>query len=382
LVGAGVSSAHFLATLSPEKVLKELPMKVWRIAVLLTILVTASVLAAPLAESEGPTESNEGARLESALEHALANPQELASVRIEADGRLAPGLHFLTLYGRGIGFWNRERQFELSERKVKNAIQIILRRHLCRLPEHIGGEEEPEDERHPRPLDRRNGKAPRFLLRALIVTAGSQSRTIVQETEVPEAKPLVDGLSELAALCRKPAAKGRTATSLEDGLTLVAQGKLAPEALTISVNAPELRSLKNNSGQGWTLRIEHGRIHTQSQELGKGYVTLTDRPMEPNAIRRLAKELLNANAVALPNQVSTPGYLHLRIGVLSHSIQVMARTFAGTPTPESRQATKTFASVRALLRSSWKESTERSKAAEREMHPEGEAPVKPDATGT
>lgn len=338
-------------------------MTLWKTFALLTVLIA---LAPPLPAAEPMTQAKEGAGLEAALHRALTNPAERAAFRIEASGQLAQDLHFLTLYGRGVGFWNKERQFQLDPSQVKKSIRVILDHHLCRLPETIGGEEEAPEIIRGRPAPpHKRGDAPRYLLRTLTVTVGERSRTIVQEADVPEAKPLEKGLAELASLCRGPAAKGVTAHDLANGLALVASGKLAPEALILSVNAPQLRSLKDNTGQGWILRIEHGRIVAQSQALGSGYLTIVDRPLEPREIQKLAKELLTAGVASLPAQVNTPGYLHLNLRVLGNAIQVMARTYAGTPSPEAANSVSTFASIRNLLRSTWKREAELGEASSR-----------------
>jgi hypothetical protein len=232
----------------------------------------------------------------------------------------------------------------------------VLDHHLCTLPEEIGGEEEEGEaaEHTSRPPRRRDhapdGANPQILLRTVTITFGNLSRTVIQEAEIPEAVPLEKGLAELAALCRKPAAGGLTVHSLKEGLLLVAKGKVAPEALHLLVNAPQLRSFEDNSGQGWILRIEHGRVVAQSHDLKRGYRTLADRAMKPAEIRALARKLLAAHVETLPRQVNVPGYLDLRIDVLSNVGQVMARTYAGTPEPK---AVTTFNAVRKLLHSTW-----------------------------
>jgi len=329
-------------------------MSPWKAAVLLIVLTAIPVAStAP----EKPKEPGEGVRLEAALKHALANPGERSGIRIEASGHLGPDLHFLTLYGRGVGFWNRERQFQLDSSQVEQAIRIVLKHHLCRLPENIGGEEEePVIEERPGPPHKRGGN-PRFLVRILTITVDGLSKTITQEGATPEGIPLEHGLAELASLCRKPAEQGIGAHSLKEGLSLLAQGKLAPEALILSVNAPQLRSLKDNTDQGWILRIEHGRVLAQSHTLGAGYVTITDRPMDAREARELAKQLLAAGITTLPGQVNTPGYLHIQLRVLSDTTQVMARTYSRKPTPQAAKAAQTFSSIRNLLRSVWERET-------------------------
>ena len=198
-------------------------MSLWKHVTTIAVLVTLPTLAMAL-ETPKKEEPAESARLESFFQRALEHPGMLRAIRIEASGHVAEDVHFLTLYGRGVGFWNRERQFTLTPEQVKKAIAIVLKHHLCLLPDDIGGEEEePAFEKQPGPPHKR-GANPRFLLRTLVLTAGNLSKTVTQEAEIPEAAPLEKGLAELAALCRKPAAHGVTAKDLEEGLALVAKG--------------------------------------------------------------------------------------------------------------------------------------------------------------
>ncbi|HHQ48062.1 MAG TPA: hypothetical protein ENK19_04165 [Acidobacteria bacterium] len=328
------------------------------------VLITALAALPAMAHAAGtPEHEHRPSKLEAALEHALATGSKLSALRIEAGGKVARDVRQLTIYGRGLGIWNRERQFELDPAEVKRAIRIVLDHHLCTLPDEIGGEEEGEeeheiDEEKERPPHRRErseaGANPISLLRTLTITFGDLSKTVIQEAPVPEAAPLEKGLAELAELCRKPAVRGRTAHSLKEGLTLLAKGTLAPETLTLTVNAPRLRSLKDNSSQGWILRIEHGRIFAQSHDLKMGYRTLANRRLDPEEVRTLAKDLLAQHVETLPRQINVPGYLDLRIDVLSNRTQILARTYAGTPGPEAVQAAKRYAAVRNVLRSLWK----------------------------
>ncbi len=293
------------------------------------------------------------------LERAVASPGEWSSVRIEADGRLADDVRKLTVYGRGIGIWNGERQFELTAKETKAVLRLLVERKFADLPELLGGEEEEaRDEAgiRERPLDPpppggKKAEAPRYLLRTLSVTVGDVTRTVIQEAEVPEAAPFEKLLADLVELCRKPAANGIGALDLASGLRMVADGKLAPETLSLLVNAPQLRSLPSQEGQGWILEVRHARLSDATQALGRGVVHRTHRGMQPEEIRELARKLLDAGASSLPARIHTTGYTHLTIQVLNHKVNVMARTYAGTPDAAAKKAAARFARVRAILHS-------------------------------
>ncbi len=326
-----------------------------RLRIVLPVIVLILAAAGPMCTAAEPGNGEFG----KLLERAVASPGEWSTVRIEADGRLADGVRKLTVYGRGIGIWNGERQFELGTTRTGAVLRLLVERKFADLPELLGGEEEEaRDEAgiRERPLDPpppggKKAEAPRYLLRTLSVTVGDVTRTVIQEAQVPEAAPFEKLLADLVELCRKPAADGVGAPDLASGLRMVAEGKLAPETLAILVNAPQLRSLPSQEGQGWILDLRHGELSDATQTLGRGVVHRTHRRMSPEEIRELARKLLDAGAPSLPARIHTSGYTHLTIQVLNHKVSVMARTYAGTPDAAAKKAAARFARVRAILHS-------------------------------
>jgi hypothetical protein len=155
--------------------------------------------------------------------------------------------------------------------------------------------------------------------------------------------------SKLVALCRELAAAGVGAENLADGLNKVAKGTLGPETLRISVNAPQMKSLESQTGQGWLLDIRHGRLTLTSNILNEGLRPIKERSLTDREGEELAKKLLEKGAAQLPPRINTTGYTHLTVTVLDQEVRTMARTFAGTPNDEEKAAAKTFAGVREEL---------------------------------
>ncbi len=313
--------------------------------VLTAVMAIAVSVPCPAAKDEAP---GFGTR----LERAVSNPTEWPTIRVEASGRLAKDVHSLTVYGRGIGIWNGERQFTLKDEELGEILELLVKGGVADMPELIGGEEEDDEgDGHEKPLDRHppRGEAPRYLLRTLTVTVGDSSRTVIQEAEVPEARPFVTLLSRLVELCRKPAAGGVVAPDLATGLKMVAEGTLAPETLTVFVNAPQLRSLPSQEGQGWILDIRHGWLEDATQVLGRGVVHKRKVRMAPEDVRKLAASLLKAGAASLPARINTPGYTQLTVKVLDQKVSVMARTYAVQPDAAAKKEAETFARVRRIL---------------------------------
>ncbi len=312
--------------------------------VLTAVMAIAVSVPCPAAKDEAP---GFGTR----LERAVSNPTEWNTIRVEASGRLARDIHSLTVYGRGVGIWNGERQFTLKDEELGEILELLVKGGFADMPELIGGEEEDEGDGHEKPLDRHppRGEAPRYLLRTLTVTVGDLSRTVIQEAEVPEARPFVTLLSRLVELCRKPAAGGVGAPDLATGLKMVAEGTLAPETLTVFVNAPQLRSLPSQEGQGWILNLQHAELEDATQVLGRGVVHKRKVRMAPEDVRKLAARLLEAGTASLPPRINTSGYTQLTVKVLDQKVSVMARTYAVRPDAAAKKEAETFARVRRIL---------------------------------
>ncbi len=76
-----------------------------------------------------------------AVKKALKNARKSADarglLRIGIEGQLAPGLSRLEIYGRGVGIWNDERQFELEDKAVKQAIDYLINADFAAMPDRF-----------------------------------------------------------------------------------------------------------------------------------------------------------------------------------------------------------------------------------------------------
>jgi len=303
--------------------------------VILTVVVAC---AQPFLVAASGAADPPAASLEKSLEEMRKDTEARNALRIVVEGRLGHGLTRLTIYGRGIGIWNGEHQFALKSKQVREAIDLLIEAKFTGMPQRFAFKDE-KDER-PMPIE---------LVRVVTVTNGRVSKTVLQDDRGPLSKSFESLVENLVALCREPAVEGISASSLEDGLEKIAKGQLAPETLVINLNAPELRYLESQEGQGWMLTLQHATLSLRSQVLDKGVQELGERVLPSREIENLAGALLDAGVSELPPQVNTSGYAQLTIRVLDQQVRTMAREYATEPDDQAKNAAKSFAKIRSTL---------------------------------
>jgi len=293
--------------------------------------------AADVAAQPEPSPEPSPAAVKKALKDARKSADARRLLRIGIEGQLATDLTRLDIYGRGVGIWNDERQFKLEDKGVREAIDLLLKADFAAMPDRFafaGGDER---------------EKPVQLIRVITVDVGGLSKTVTQDSKGPISAPFEKLNAQLVALCREPSQSGIGASSLEDGLRKVADGTLIPEALRISVNAPQLRSLASQTGQGWLMTLRQGTLTLQSHVLDRGYETVVDRPITTDEARALARVLLDDDVYELPSNVNTKGHTQLTVEVLNHGIDVMARAFASPKGDAATTAEQAFGAVRKAL---------------------------------
>jgi len=288
------------------------------------ILVATALLVAaqPAHAAAGKTtkpEANRPSKIAVALEMAIDHPERFPDLRIEVEGFLDAGARSLTVYGRGFGVWNRARQIKLSGKQVRKCLKILKKSGFLSMPERIVGSKPPGEVTQ--------------LLRSVTLVIGEHRHKVEQDNKAPESQPFREMVAAIVAVCRPSAEKGVTATDLTDGLRKIADGALAPELLEISANAPELRSLPDQAGQGWLVQLRHGALAFTPHSLANGYGAPTRRALTESAVRDLARLLIREKVSSWPGNLNLPGYLQLSVRVLDRHVDIMARRFAGRPAP-------------------------------------------------
>ncbi|RMF83408.1 MAG: hypothetical protein D6739_07250 [Nitrospirae bacterium] len=306
-------------------------MRRWTLALATLALTAGWAAAARAAERAFP--APEAKALEARLRAALEDPATLRRVRIEAEGAVSRDTAGLTLYGSGVGIWNRTTQFRVRPEVVRAAVRALVEARFTHMPEGL----------------ELGADSPVQIVRSLSVAVGDTSWTVVQRRKARERKELTALLDRLAGLCRRAAQQGLAPLGLEDALARLARGELAPEVLRLNANAPRVRGAEGPHPQGWRLEARHGEVTAWRQEPGRGWTRAARRPLTAGETRRLAGALAGARFWDLPASIHWPGYCHVSLEILGHRHAVLGRTFAGPMVERTREAAKRFAPlVRAL----------------------------------
>ncbi len=293
-----------------------------------------------------PHPTHRQAKLAAALERSIAQPATYRHLRIDIRGFLGKGLRSLSVYGRGFAVWNREREIGLTEDQIRSCLKVLERYHFTSMPERAHSKEPTRDRETDEEQAAHNVTQ---LIRSVTLTIADLTHTVDQFNQAPESARFKELVDALVAICR-PAAKktGLTATDLHDGLVKISNGTLAPELLHVSIEAPELRSLTTQDGQGWTLSLANSELIARRWTLREGPGKSVRRWLTDDTIRSLARVLSSSHAASLPGNLNLPGYLQLSITVLNRHRSIMARRYATIrkPTPK---VLHDFMSIRAAF---------------------------------
>jgi len=307
-------------------------MRRWTLA--LTMLAALGGVATTARAAERAFPAPEAQALEARLEAALEDPATLRLVRIEAECAVSRDSGGLTLYGSGVGIWNRKTQFRVRPATVREAVRILIEARFTHMPEGLEA----------------GADSPIQIVRSLSVTVGDVTWTVVQRQRARERKELTALLARLAGLCREPARRGITPTDLEDALSRLARGELAPEVLRLDVNAPRVRGSEGPHPQGWRLDARHGTIAAWRQDPERGWIRVATHALGAAEARRLADTLASARFWELPASLHWQGYCHVTLELLGHRHAVLGRTFAGPIVERTREAARRFAPLVKALR--------------------------------
>ena len=289
------------------------------------------------------------AKMEAALLTSIGKPATYRCLRIDIRGFLGKELRSLSVYGRGFGVWNRERQFDLSTEQIRSCLKALERFHFTSMPDRIGsGKPEGSASHHKERRMEHHGENVTQLIRSVTLTVAGMTKTVEQDNKAPESEAFRKMVAAIVAICRPAAAKGVTAKNLHDGLAKIAAGTLRPELLRVIVNAPELRSLRSQEGQGWKLKIGYARLTAQKWTLQKGPGAPAQKWLSDQEIRSLAQILATSHAASLPGNLNLSGYLQFSVSVLNRNRTIMARRYATRPAPSSSDL-EAFTTIRTAL---------------------------------
>jgi hypothetical protein len=269
--------------------------------------------------------SSTGLPLERALREAVRHPAARRDLVIDTECRTTEGHRAVRVYGTGVGIWENRAQFDVDQDRVTRLLEALERHRFLQLRESYGGRTRP-----PRDGDK---QAPRLTC-AVRLALGGHERSVMQ-LQGGEQSPALEALAlEIIALGATLGPTGITASSASDGLSKIAGGQLAPEALTL------VGHFKPRLGAGWLIELRDGRIRSQVFEAPVGYHPPRILDDARDAVRALAHGLMESGVIALPPRIGLADYTELRTQVLDKAAELHARPFAGLPepSPQAREA--------------------------------------------
>lgn len=261
------------------------------------------------------------------VSHALDTALERRSwedLRIESECQDDTGrLRSVTLFGSGVGIWNRERQFSLSRERLLGLLEKVRGAGFGSMREIHGGKDDP-------------GPAPaawglEMICRVRLALDGVEKQSY-QLSEGRQDAGLKNLAEQILVVGEELGPSGLAAASLEDGLARIARGELASEALTLQLQRqPDDPSSREG---GWILRVEHGKAQISFHDLETGWTDPRQVRLSRDQAATLAGRLAAAHPEDLPGNLYSSWYEDLEIRVLNRKKTLQARRFANL-TPET-----------------------------------------------
>ncbi len=248
-----------------------------------------------------------------ALEARLEGRAGLGDVRLDVFWSGAGRATTARVFGDGVGVWQGEAQFELPKARVLEILELLRKARFGSMPDRFGEDEEGEKDKGPRLRGR------------LVVRAGAARKTTVQLVNGDQSKAFAKLVEKILRICEGPAQTGVRATSLDDGLRLVAAGRLSPRVLEAAVQ----RRPDPPGTPGWTLRIEGRDARLERSEAGRPPAPGPARALSEEEFHDLATLLAGAEPATLPQSLYAESYTDLTLQVMRYTRTVAGRKFRG-----------------------------------------------------
>ncbi|HEV8580937.1 MAG TPA: hypothetical protein VGX68_17865 [Thermoanaerobaculia bacterium] len=280
--------------------------------VFLALAVTSCAEAPRPAAAAASPAGDESAAFERALGQALKR-QAWSDLRIDTECRTEDGYRSATVFGSGVGVWNRERQAVLPRDRVLSLLRELAAAGFPRMPETYG---EAGDEAE--------------LICSVRLDLEGSVKQVHQLATGPQSRVLMGLARRILAAAEEAGRGGPQAASLGEGLGKIARGELAPELLLLHILR---QSETSGSAAGWELGIEGGKATLQRLPMAEDEAARTVH-LGAAELAELAGQLAAARLEELPANLWAPEYTDFEVRVLNRHRSLQARQFAGL-TPET-----------------------------------------------
>ena len=288
---------------------------------------TANATSQEHEKDEKATASAASNDFDAALDRHLKDNADLGDVRIDVYWSNGATISQARVFGRGIGVWNRTVQCPLSRADILSLLRAFKEARFGDFPDHFGEDEEAEEGRDD--IVRLRGR--------VVVTLGSVTKRVSQVSEGEQSKELAALAKQTLDLCERSSLSGLRASSLADGVNLLATGTLAPETFSLMLQRRADRSRPGGTSDGWILRVEGRKVTDQLLLSGRPSAPARQLTLSDGDFRALVKSLGEAGAGNFPQNLMADQYTDLRLEVLNYKKTVAARSY-GSTTPRAAGA--------------------------------------------
>lgn len=270
----------------------------------------------------------EGEALDSALRRALDHEGRWDELHLLVECADDGFLTTAEVFGNGVTLWNHQRQSMLDHEDLVGLLETLRDADFPRMRDLYGKEDEEEV---PVPSD-----PPAAALRVIcrvVVTLDGTTKQSAQRARGPQSDELKGLAWELLDRVRPAEGEGVTADDLDDGLAKIADGRMAPEALSLVFHRkPELGGRGPQASMvelsGFLLRLDGRRLSVEEFHPAGGYGEPRTRELEGEELSELVARLADNRVGELPDNLWAEDYTDLVIEVLDRSVRVQARQFA------------------------------------------------------
>jgi hypothetical protein len=283
-------------------------------------------------QRDKPPEARPAPDLTAAIKGVLDGKTKLEDVRLNVswEGKTA------TVYGKGIGIWNREKQFKLSKEQVLQLFKTLDEAKFSSMKASFGGLKFGPG---PQP------GVPVQLIGSVSVTISGTTKGSSQLGGGEQSKELADLARALLAVCEEAAKNGVGAASLPDALQKIAKHELVPEVFSVVVQRIE----KDGIGpDGWILRL-HGRTAEVQVRSAKGISDPCRLELADKELADLCKLLIDNGVGGLPVNLYATDYTDFSVEILKHRKSLQARRFARLTPQTHGERQKEFDRIFAAL---------------------------------
>lgn len=260
-----------------------------------------------------------------ALEKRIRGEAPLDDVRVEVVWARGGPMSSVSVYGNGVGIWDRKLQFRLTKPQVLAILKTLRQDHFGTMRNVFG--------------KRKKMKG------RVAVRAGTISKSVIQMIDGDQSPELAALADKLLSLCAQPAKSGVGAKNLAEGLQKVAAGGLAPETLSATVQRRFERPDPASGETGWILHLEGRVAVSESLPGGRPSAPRMQLVLSETDFRDLAGLLAGSRAAELPINLYGSEYTDLQLDVLSSSRSIAARRYLNMTPDTHGEAQKSFEKI-------------------------------------